>query len=350
MSGDSERTEWVLHVDLDQFLAAVEVLRRPELAGLPVVVGGRGDPTERAVVATASYEARAFGVHSGMPLKTALRKCPEAVFLPQDRPAYEEASEEVMRVLRETTPLVEVIGWDEAFVSAITSNPEPLARRIQADILTATGLYCAVGIGDNTLRAKIATGFGKPGGTFRLTAENWYAIMGHRPVVELWGIGNKTARKLTELGLDTVSDLARADPRILAERFGPTIGPSLVAVGRGLGRTQLRAEPWIARSRSHETTFQTNLVEGAEIRSAIAALTSAVVDDIVDDGRLVGRVGLKVRYAPFFTRNTAGKLPEPTLDLPTLSAKAVSLLDRIEEARPVRLLGVRLEFADRAPD
>jgi DNA polymerase-4 len=172
---------WVLHVDLDQFIAAVEVLRRPELTGVPLIVGGRGDPRERAVVATASYEARAFGVGSGMSLRLAARKAPAAVILPVDAAAYEAASAQVMGVLRGMDgAVVEVLGWDEAFVGVRTGDPEAFARRVQAEVLAATRLHCSVGIGDNKIRAKIATGFGKPRGVFRLTAANWFEVMGHR--------------------------------------------------------------------------------------------------------------------------------------------------------------------------
>ena len=171
------RTAWVLHVDLDQFIAAVECCRR-RLAGLPVVVGGRGDPTERGVVSTASYEAREFGVGSGMPLRTAARKCPEAVFLPVDAPAYDAASAVVMDTLRSFEVPVEVLGWDEAFMAVETDDPQGFADDVRAAVLDATGLHCSVGIGDNKLRAKIATDFGKPRGTFRLTEETWFEVMG----------------------------------------------------------------------------------------------------------------------------------------------------------------------------
>ena len=183
-------SEWVLHVDIDQFLAAVEILRRPELAGRPVVVGGDGNPNRpRQVVATASYEARAFGVRSGMPLRTAARKCPEAVFLPSDNPAYEAASARVMQTLRSLPVVVEEWGWDEAFVGADTDDPEALAREIQARVLDETGLTCAVGIGETRLQAKTATGFAKPGGIARLTGGTWlpddgrparHGAVGHR--------------------------------------------------------------------------------------------------------------------------------------------------------------------------
>jgi DNA polymerase-4 len=192
-------TSWVLHVDMDQFLAAVEVLRRPELAGSPVVVGGRGDPTERAVVSTASYEARQFGIRSGMPLKTAVRKCPDAIFLPVDFPVYEAASAQVMGTLRAFPgTVVELLGWDEAFVGLESDDPEQAARRLQAAVLEVTGLHCSIGIGDTKVRAKIATDFGKPRGVYRLTRDNWMEVMGERPTTALWGVGNRIAARLAD--------------------------------------------------------------------------------------------------------------------------------------------------------
>ncbi|MGH9262803.1 MAG: DNA polymerase IV, partial [Acidimicrobiales bacterium] len=148
----------MLHVDLDEFIAAVEIARRPGLRGKPVVVGGAGDPTQRAVVATASYEARAYGIRSGMPLRTAAKRCPDAVFLPSDPPAYKAVSRTVMAALRELPVVVEVLGWDEAFLGAHTGDPEALAADTQRAVKDATGLSCSVGIGDNKLRAKLATG------------------------------------------------------------------------------------------------------------------------------------------------------------------------------------------------
>src|SRR6195952_510927 len=255
---------WLLHVDLDQFIAAVEVLRRPELVGLPVVVGGNGDPTQRSVVATASYEARAFGVRSGMPMRVAARKCPAAVFLPHDRATYERASAEVMAVLRDFADIpvvLEVLGWDEAFLGSATQDPQALARQAQRAVLGSTGLWCSVGIGDNVLRAKMATDFGKPRGIFMLTAANWYEVMGDRPTDGLWGIGRKTARKLADLGLHTVDELAAADPAALGRVVGPTMGPRYVGIARGQGRTEVISTPYIPRSRSRETTFQDDLTD-----------------------------------------------------------------------------------------
>ncbi len=206
--------QWVLHVDLDQFIAAVEILRRPELAGLPVVVGGRGDPTERGVVATASYAAREHGVGSGMPLRIAARKIPDAVFLPVDKDAYNEASDRVMATLRSLTwggvpVVVEVLGWDEAFLGpgeghGELGDPRVFAQHIRSAVQAATQLTCGVGIGDNKLRAKIATAFGKAGegdgsGIGYLTAAEWYDVMGDRPTTALWGIGSKIGKRLAAL-------------------------------------------------------------------------------------------------------------------------------------------------------
>ena len=174
-------TNWILHVDLDQFIAAVELLRRPELRGLPVVVGGDGDPGKRGVVATASYEAREYGVHSGLPMRTAVRRCPEAVFLPVDREAYDAASEQVMSSLRELGHVTEVLGWDEAFVAVDTGDPEAVARQISERIRAGTQLHCSVGIGENRIQAKTATSFAKPAGVFRLTHQNWFSVMGGLP-------------------------------------------------------------------------------------------------------------------------------------------------------------------------
>lgn len=336
--------DWVLHVDLDQFIAAVEVARRPELRGLPVVVGGNGDPTERAVVATATYEAREYGIHSGMPLRTALKRCPDAVFLPSDPPAYEEVSEQVMETLRTFPVVVEVIGWDEAFLGAQTSDPEALAQDIQRAVAESTGMSCTVGIGDNKLRAKLATGFGKPAGIYRLTKDNWVAVMASRPVDALWGIGPRTTKKLNEMGLSTVAQLARADPSLLAARFGPNMGPWYRTLALGAGDTEVSATPWVAKSRSREVTFQENLVDRSSVNAEIAALAQRVARDVVDEGRPAVRVAVKVRFAPFITLTRSMTLPAPSSDAGEIERAALAVLDKFEHTRPVRLLGVRAEF------
>jgi DNA polymerase-4 len=227
--------DWVLHVDLDQFQAAVERLRHPELSSRPVIVGGNGDPSEpRKVVTCASYEARAFGVHAGMPLRAALRRCPDAAFLPLDAIAYEAASARVMATLRSFPVDVEVWGWDEALLGGTAiDDPEALARDVQIAVAEACGLSCSVGVGDTKLRAKLATGFAKPAGIARLDRHNWMPVMAGRATDALWGVGPRTAAKLAAHGIGTVGQLAAADPAGLAERFGPTIGPWLRQLALG---------------------------------------------------------------------------------------------------------------------
>ncbi|MGD9701407.1 MAG: DNA polymerase IV [Acidimicrobiia bacterium] len=335
--------DWILHVDLDQFLAAVEVLRRPELAGRPVVVGGDGNPNRRRqVVATASYEARAFGIRSGMPLAAAARRCPDAVFLPSDRPAYEQASASVMATLRSLPVVVEVWGWDEAFVGATTDDPEALAHAIKARVLADTGLTFAVGIGETKLQAKIATGFAKPGGVARLTRATWFETMGARPVTAIWGIGQRTAEHLAEMGIHTVVDLATCDHHELARRFGPRIGPSLKVLALGGDDSRVVDEPYVSRSRSREVTFERDLTGRAEIEDHMTRLAIEVTGSVVAEGRSVTHVAVKIRTASFFTRTKIGKLAEPTTDPADVVRHALVVLDRFDVDRPVRHIGVRV--------
>ena len=335
--------EWVLHVDLDHFLSAVEVRRRPELAGRPVVVGGDGNPGRpRQVVATASYEARAFGVHSGMPLGEARRRCPDAVFLPSDRAAYDEASEEVMAVLRSFGAPVEVLGWDEAFLGVNTDDPEALAAGIRARVLDETGLTCAVGIGQTRVQAKTATGFAKPGGIARLTFDTWLATMGAEPVTALNGIGGRTERRLADLGLTTVAQLAASDHRALAAAFGPTIGPNLKLLAMGGHVSPIRGEPRVAKGRSREITFTRDLTDRPEIERHVADLAREVTGSVVAEGRVVTHVAVKVRTATFFTRTKISKLDAPSTDAELVAARALVVLGRFPLDRPIRLLGVRV--------
>lgn len=339
-------TAWVMHVDLDQFIAAVEVLRRPELAGLPVVVGGRGDPTERAVVSTASYEAREHGVHSGMPLRLAARKCPDAVFLPVDAPAYEAASEQVMATLRTLDAVVQVMGWDEAFLGVETDDPRGFAAGIRDAVLAATDLHCSVGAGDNKLRAKIATDFGKPRGYFELTEANWFEVMGARPTDALWGIGKRTAKRLAALDIHTVDDLAAADARFLAERLGPTMGPWYRRLARGVDTSPVDPTPYEPRGRSRETTYQQNLTEWADIEAAVRELAVALAGDLDTLGRSAQKLVLKVRYAPFFTQTRSRVQRPPVRTADEVAAAAQELVEKVDRDRAIRLLGLRAEFAD----
>jgi DNA polymerase IV len=340
---------WILHVDLDQFLASVELRRHPELSGLPVIVGGNGDPTEaRKVVTCASYEAREFGVHAGMPLRTAARHCPDATFLPSDPAAYDAASDQVMGLLRDLGHPVEVWGWDEAFISAPAggrnADPTELAVQIRTVISSATGLSCSVGISDNKQRAKVATGFAKPAGVYTLTDTNWMTVMGDRTVDALWGVGPKTAKKLAALGITTVWQLAHSDAELLTSTFGPRTGLWLLLLANGGGDDVVSAEPWVPRSRSHVVTFPHDLTDRAEMDSAVTELAERALSEVVADSRIVTRVAVTVRTATFYTRTKVRKLHEPTIDADVIGAAALRVLDLFELDRPVRLLGVRLEL------
>ena len=340
------KPNWILHVDLDQFLAAVEMRRHPELAGLPVIVGGSGDPTEpRKVVTCASYPAREFGVHAGMPLRTAARKCPEATFLPSDPAAYDAASQQVMDVLRGLGYPVEVWGWDEAYVGADAADPIELAERIRTLVAAEADLSCSVGISDNKQRAKVATGFAKPAGVYQLTDANWMAVMGDRQPDALWGIGPRTAKKLVEMGISTVARLAATDRETLTAAFGPTTGLWLLLLAKGGGDTTVSAEPWVPRSRSHVITFPRDLTDRAEMDSAVKELAQRTLAEVVAESRIVTRVAVTVRNSAFFTRTKIRKLAYPGTDADVVVAAALHVLDLFELDRPVRLLGVRLELA-----
>jgi DNA polymerase-4 len=281
------------------------------------------------------------------------------VFLPMDQDAYEAASREVFAVIRELPVLVEVWGWDEGFVGSDTGDPEALAQGIREAVAERTGLTCCVGIGDNKLRAKLATGFAKAAfgaprdtapGVFRLTRDTWAAVMGDRPTAALWGVGARTAGKLAGLGIHTVAELAAADPDVLAATFGPTTGPWLRLLGRGLGDRTVSSDPWVARSRSKEETYEHDVTDAADVAERVRALASDLAGEVLADGRSVTHVAVKVRFAPFFTSTRVAKLPEPTTDPAAIERGAQLVLGRFTLDRPVRLLGVRVDLAPPSAD
>ncbi|HEX2234947.1 MAG TPA: DNA polymerase IV [Actinomycetota bacterium] len=334
----------VLHVDLDEFIAAVEILRRPELAGRPVVVGGRGDPSTRGAVATASYAARRFGIHSGMALRIAARRCPDAVFLPADRDAYDEASQRVMKVLERFADVLEVWGWDEAFLQ-VEGDAEAVARAVQEAVWQETGLACSIGIGDNKLRAKLASAFAKPAGVYRLTGREWWSVMGDRPTRDLWGIGSKTARRLADLGIRTVRELAESDADQVSAAFGPRTGPWLVALAHGEYDSPVSSAPRTPRSRSFERTFDEDVDDPAIVAAEVQRMARELCGHVAAADRLVSGVAVKIRFAPFFTRARSRRLSEPSVDAEAVAAAAATALARFELDRPVRLVGVRVDLA-----
>jgi DNA polymerase IV len=219
-------------------------------------------------------------------------------------------------------------------------------------VVERTGLTCCVGIGDNKTRAKLATNFAKRSNTdpsagsgiYRLTAANWRSVMDHRPVRDLWGIGARMEHNLNELGLTTVAELAAADVDALQKRFGPKMGTWYAALGRGLGDTQVTDVPREPVSRSHEETFASDLIERPDIERELRRIATEVTNEVVADGRTIQRIWVKLRFTSFYTPIKSRKLPAPTQDPELIASTALALLEKFTLNRPVRLLGVRVEF------
>lgn len=342
----------ILHVDMDAFFAAIEQLRRPELRGRPVVVGGDGDPRKRGVVSTASYEARRYGIRSAMPLRHALRACPHAAFLPVDFETYRTYSARLMALLREYTPLVEPVSLDEAFLdcSHRTEDPLALAREIQARIRAELGLTASIGIGPNKLVAKIAANLQKPEGLTMISAEEVEERLRPLPVQVLWGVGPKTAAYLKQThNIETVGDLQAVPLAVLQETLGPRHGEDLYHTCRGEDDSPV-VTAWEPKSYSRETTFQVDVRRRETLVRTVRALGREVWAECVrEDGYRVRTVTVKVRYHTFRTQTRALTLPQATDALDLLLRTAVDLLHRHTLDRPVRLVGVRFSSLERPP-
>ncbi len=340
----------VSHVDMDAFYASVELRRRPELKGKPVVVCGSGP---RAVVTTASYEARKLaGIHSAMPAAVARRRLPDAVYLRPDFAAYREASGQVMAILRANVETVEVVGLDEAYLDLSgLFAPKATMRRIATEIREDLGLTCSVGISENRLLAKIVSELGKPGGLVVLSrAEALERFAGDPPGL-VPGIGPKTVVKLEGMEIRTLAELRAYDPAALERAFGPRMGHWLPARARFEDETPISASREI-RSQSAETTFDVDVADRAEMAGHIASLAKELCRRL-GSRELEGRtIGIKVRLDDWTNVSRSHTVDEPTNDSEVVTAVALELLHAYAPPRPVRLLGVRIAgFAqDEQPD
>ncbi|RPI34994.1 MAG: DNA polymerase IV, partial [Nitrospiraceae bacterium] len=286
----------ILHMDMDAFFAAVEEKRHPELKGKPIVIGGSGDPTKRGVVSTASYEARKYGIHSAMPLKTAYRLCPQAVFLPVDYHEYARISGIIKNILTQFSPIMEDVGIDEAFldISDSSMSNEQIASEIKERIRQQTGLSCSIGIAPNKLLAKIASDMQKPDGLTVITVDNIESRIWPLPVRKLWGVGPKTEAFLKSIEVLTIGDLAALPLDGLVEHFGTSYGHYLYEASRGIDNSPLTTH-WEPKSISRETTFQRDTDDWQTIARNLAELVRETVDDLRQRGYRADNVTVKIR-------------------------------------------------------
>jgi DNA polymerase-4 len=324
---------------MDAFYVSVELRRRPELRGQPVIVAGSGP---RSVVTTASYEARRFGVGSAMPAARARRLCPQAIVLTPDFPYYRQASAEVMELVRTCSDIVEVVGLDEAYLD-LTGLPAPRAemRRLAREIPRRTGLTCSIGMGPNKLVAKVASDAEKPHGFVVLTQAQAQERFAGAPCGLVPGIGPKTAERLRAEGVRTLGELAAADPSRLAERFGARLGIALGDRARFADASPVTQARKVV-SESRETTFDVDLTDPARLRAVLTELTDRLCEALVAQGQGGRTVAIKVRLDDFSTHTRARTLPEPVSERDRVLPVALDLLERFAAPRPVRLLGVRV--------
>jgi DNA polymerase IV (archaeal DinB-like DNA polymerase) len=339
----------ILHLDMDSFYASVEMGERPELRGKPVVIGA--DPKQgkgRGVVATCSYEARAFGIRSAMPISQAFVLCPHAVFLPPDFPRYVKASADVMAILKAHGFPFEQVSIDEAFLDVSRlgtfSAATDLAVRIRDTILTQLGLTCSIGVAPTKVVAKIASDIHKPGGLTVVEPENLFSFLAPMPVRNIPGIGKKSEAELFEMGIRTIQDLAACNIQVLIAQFGRS-AIALQEIAAGIDRSEVKEREGV-KSVSRETTFINDTDDEHLIAATMDALAEEVCRNLSDESLHYRTVTVKVRYQGFVTRTKALTLPHYTGDPATVRTCAHSLLRNIFDGRKIRLLGIRLSSFD----
>ena len=332
----------IIHIDMDAFYASVEQRDDPRLRGRPVAVGG--SPESRGVVAAASYEARAFGVRSALPMARALRLCPELLVVRPDFARYRAVSQQVMAILREASPLVEPLSLDEAYLD-VTENlwGEPLAvsvaKRLKARIRDELRLTASAGVAPNKFLAKIASGWRKPDGLTVIAPERVERFLAQLPVEALWGVGPVTAKKLRAIGIARLVDVRKTSEERLRGAVGNLAG-WLERLSRGEDPRPVEPHrPWM--SLSGETTYARDLEDSGEIRAEIERLARRLAASLERKNLLARTVTVKVRYSDFSTVTRSHTAAAPTREAGEIAARARALLERTDAARrPVRLLGV----------
>ncbi|MBE1492379.1 DNA polymerase IV [Plantactinospora soyae] len=334
----------ILHVDMDAFFVAVEVRRRPELRGRPVVVGGTGP---RGVVSSASYEAREYGVRSAMPAMRARALCPSAIFLPPDFDQYTAASRAVMEIFRDVTPLVEPLSLDEAFLHVggarrLIGRPAEIARLIRARVVEQERLTCSVGVASTKFVAKLGSTRAKPDGMIVVPADQVLEFLHPLPVEALWGVGERAAESLRRLGLTTVRDIAEAPIGMLRGSLGEAAASHLHELSWGRDPRGVSPEQ-VEKSIGAEVTFDTDLADREVLRRALLGLAEKVGVRLRRAGQVGRTISIKVRFADFRTVNRSRTLGGPTDVAREVFDTAWALFDALGPGDRIRLLGVRVE-------
>jgi len=333
----------ILHIDMDAFYASVEERDRPELKGKPLIVGGSGG---RGVVAAASYAVRRFGVRSAMPMRDALRRCPEAIVVHPRMARYKEVSDQVFAIFREFTPLVEGLSLDEAFLDVTASQqlrgrPEVIGTEIRRRIAQQTGLTASVGIAPNKLLAKIASDLNKPDGMCHIDAANLHEILDPLPIHKLFGVGQKTLPTVLAAGIRTFGDARVAADEMLWRAFGKH-GKAMRDRASGLDDRPVEPDRE-EKSISAEETYDTDIRAASELQAQLVHLADRTASRLRAQKLLAGRVSVKIRRGDFTTYTRQRALEPPTQDTAVVSAAAQALLGAWLTSQPraaVRLLGV----------
>lgn len=339
----------ILHVDLDAFFASVEERDQPELRGLPVIIGGR--PDQRGVVSTCSYAARKYGVHSAMPLTEAYRRCPQGIFLPGDMAKYQTASRQVFAIFHRFTPLVEPISIDEAFLDLtgctnLFGDPLTIAGRIKQLIKEEVGITASAGIAHNKFLAKIASELEKPDGLVWIKPDQIKGVLHPLPIGRLWGVGPKTADKLTTLGIKTVGDLAHFDQNLLSRATGRALASHLQQLAAGQDERPVLPGTDI-KSMGHEHTFPQDTSDLEQVLAILLHLSEKVGRRLRRAGMFGRTVALKLRYHDFTTLTRHTSLDEPTNLDQIIYQTGKGLFMRTYNGQPIRLIGISLQNLSR---
>jgi DNA polymerase-4 len=333
----------ILHIDMDAFFASVEQRDRPELRGKPVVVGS--PPDQRGVVATCSYEARVFGVHSAMPSREAYRRCPQAVFLPPDMARYDEASRKVFEIFERFSPLIEPVSCDEAFIDVtgahtLFGSGESMAKQLRALIHNEVNLAASVGVAHNKFLAKLGSERAKPDGYFVVpnTRGGIIRFLGAMKVGNLWGVGKVTGEALTRAGYHTVADIQKADPKKIEALFGARFMEHIMALAFGEDSRAVETDN-VEKSISREYTFLTDCTDREEIRDVIRGLVDDVGQRVRRQGYYVATGRMKMRWADFKTITRQAPFEVPVCDDFSFRAMALKLFEAEKLIQPVRLIG-----------